>query len=164
MSLHIQKFFSEVLALPFDEHAVVGNAYYASPQPDSALRLRIDFAPTIRHGEYDGVRLRVIHPDQGVIDTAILPFAEHGTFARRDAARNFTAGRDGYAVFRDWNDRRSAGEPPWKGAQGNGLRTAITQYAQIWFPYTPDRTSARQTASRSALPKPAVAPVAPRTR
>ncbi|MFC9228372.1 hypothetical protein ACFTZI_05280 [Streptomyces decoyicus] len=163
MSLQVEQFFSNVLALPFDEHAVVGNVYYATPQPDSVLRLRIDFAPTIRHGEYDGVRLHVIHPDKGVIDTALLPFAEHGTFARRDAVRDLTAGRDGYAVFRDWNDRHSA-EPPWKGAQGTGLRTSITQYARIWFPDTPDRTSARQTASRPALPKPAAAPVAPRTR
>lgn len=165
MSLHVEQFFDDVLALPFDEHAVVGNAYYAAPQPDSVLRLRIGFAPTIRHGEYDGLRLRVIHPDQGVVDTAILPFAEHGTFARRDAARVLVAGTDGYAVFRDWHAH--SGEPPWKGADGAGLRAAIVQYARMWFPDAPARASARPTPARSALPKRAVAPAAgvvPRTR
>ncbi|MFE7302664.1 hypothetical protein [Streptomyces sp. NPDC057579] len=156
MSLQIEQFFDNVLALPFDDHAVVGNSYYATPQPGSPLRLRIDFAPTIRHGEYDGLRLRVIHPNQGVVDTAILPFADHGTFARRDAARDLPAGRDGYGVFRDWH-RTGSGEPPWKGAEGTGLRRAITQYARIWFPDTPAPAPARPATARAALPKPATA-------
>ncbi|KPC62632.1 hypothetical protein [Streptomyces chattanoogensis] len=155
MSLYVQQFFDSVVTLPFDDHAVVGNSYYATPHPDSPLRLRIDFAPTIRHGEYDGLRLRVIHPNQGVLDTAILPFADHGTFARRDAARDLAAGKDGYAVFRDWNGART-GEPPWKGAQGTGLRTAIRQYALIWFPDASAPASARPTAARTVLP--AIAP------
>ncbi len=111
------------------------------PQTNSALRLRIDFAPTIRHGEYDGFRLRVIHPDQGVLDTAILSFADHGTFARRDAARDLVAGQDGYAVIRDWHARSS--QPLWHGADGTGLRTAIERYACFWIPPLP-------AASRSA--------------
>lgn len=135
MPLLVKKFFDDVLALPFGNHEVIGNSYYAAPQSGSVLRLRIDFAPTIRYGEYDGLRLRVIHPDQGVVDTAILPFAEHGTFTRRDATRDLGAGRDGYAVFRDWNSART-GEPPWTGAEGAGLREAIQQYVRIWFPGT----------------------------
>ncbi|WP_405889803.1 hypothetical protein OG427_07060 [Streptomyces sp. NBC_00133] len=154
MPLHVQQFFDDVLALPFDEHAVVGNAYYATPQPDSTLRLRIDFAPTIRHGEYDGLRLSVIHPDQGVVDTAILPFAEHGTFARRDAAHDLVAGRDGYAVFRDWHAH--TGEPPWKGADGAGLRTAIQHYARVWSPGT-------RAVSGSARPQARTTQQAPTT-
>ncbi|MFD7017544.1 hypothetical protein [Streptomyces sp. NPDC059928] len=157
MSLHVQQFFDDVLALPFDDHAVVGNAYYAAPQPDSVLRLRIDFAPTIRHGEYDGLRLRVIHPDQGVVDTVILPFAEHATFTRRDAARALGVGSDGHAVFRDWGDRRSAVEPPWKGADGGGLHTAIQRYARVWFPGTRAASGSSHPQARTAL----TAPVTP---
>ncbi|MFD9817453.1 hypothetical protein [Streptomyces violascens] len=156
MSLHVQQFFDDVLALPFDDHAVVGNAYYASPQPDSVLRLRIDFAPTIRHGEYDGLRLRVIHPDQGVVDTVILPFADHGTFTRRDAARTLGAGSDGHAVFRDWGDRHSAVEPPWKGAQGTGLHTAIHRYARVWFPGPWALARSSRPQAHTALKAPAM--------
>ncbi|WP_435217957.1 hypothetical protein [Streptomyces sp. bgisy034] len=153
MALHVQQFFEDVLALPFDEYAVVGNAYYAAPQPNSALRLRIDFAPTIRHGEYDGLCLRVIHPDHSVLDTAMLRFADHGTFARRDAARDLVAGRDGYAVIRDWHAQTS--QPPWRGADGAGLRTAIEQYAHFWFPPPPtvSRPAAQPTPSTSASPR-----------
>ncbi|MDF3292447.1 hypothetical protein [Streptomyces silvisoli] len=166
MSLHVQQFFDDVLALPFDDHAVIGNSYYAAPQSDSPLRLRIDFAPTIRHGEYDGLRLRVIHPDQGVVDLAILTFADHGTFTRRDAARGVKPGSDGYAVVRDWHNQR-AGERLWEGTDGTGLRTAIEQYARMWFPAASAPASARPAAARPALPKPATAQgsgTAPRTR
>ena len=76
MALHAQQFFHDVLELPLHQYAVVGDALYAAPQPNSVLRLRIDFAPTIRHGEYDGLRLRILPPERGVIDTAILRFAE----------------------------------------------------------------------------------------
>ncbi|KMS67731.1 hypothetical protein ACM01_41675 [Streptomyces viridochromogenes] len=132
MALHAQQFFDDVLELPHYQYAIVGDALYAAPQPNSVLRLRIDFASTIRHGEYDGLRLRVIHPEQGVLDTAILRFADHGTFARRDAARDLVPGRDGYAVIRDWHPHSS--QPPWHGADGTGLRTAIEQYTHFWFP------------------------------
>ncbi|MDT0615009.1 hypothetical protein [Streptomyces lancefieldiae] len=145
MALHVQQFFDDVLELPFDRYAVVGDALYAAPHPNSPLRLRIDFAPTIRHGEYNGLRLRVIHPEQGVLDTAILRFADHGTFERRDAARGLVAGRDGYAVIRDWHANSS--QPPWHGADSMGLRTAIEQYAHVWFP-------------PAATPRPAARPVA----
>lgn len=160
MSPYVEKFFGEVLALPFTDHMVVGDSYYAAPTPDVARRLRIDFAPTIRHGEYDGLRLRVIHPDQGAVDTAVLAFAEHGTFARRDAAHGLAAGRDGYAVFRDWNSARSS-EPPWKGADGSALRVAIERYARLWFPTPP--TPSRPAARPAAQAKP-TSGASPRTR
>ncbi|MFD7862204.1 hypothetical protein [Streptomyces sp. NPDC059783] len=156
MALHAQQFFDDVLELPFHQYAVVGDALYAAPQPDTPLRLRIDFAPTIRRDEYDGLRLRVIHPDQGVLDTAILRFADHGTFERRDAARGLSAGRDGYAVIRDWHRSGLA----WHGADGTGLRTAIEQYAHLWFP--PPTTS--QPARRPVTRPTPIAGASPRTR
>ncbi|WP_405729201.1 hypothetical protein OG885_09880 [Streptomyces sp. NBC_00028] len=145
MALHAQQFFDDVLELPLHQYAIVGDALYASPQPNSPLRLRIDFAPTIRHSEYDGLRLRVVHPEQGVLDTAILRFADHGTFARRDNGRDLVPGRDGYAVIRDWHAHSS--QPPWHGADGTRLRTAIEQYAHFWFPPPPaSRPAARPVA------------------
>ncbi|MEU2874121.1 hypothetical protein ABZ769_33825 [Streptomyces olivoreticuli] len=153
MPLHAQQFFTDHLALPFDGSAIIGDSCYAKPQPHSPLRLRIDFAPTIRHGEYDGLRLRVLHPDKGVLDTAILTFADHSTFTRRDAAREIGPGWDGYARIRDWHQART-GEPPWKGADVSGLRRAIEQYAQLWFPDDPPHAA----PTRTALPVP-TAPV-----
>ncbi|MEV6730690.1 hypothetical protein [Streptomyces sp. NPDC051364] len=98
------------------------------------MRIRIDFQSTIRHREYDGLRLAVIHPDLGTLDTTYLSFADHQTFARRDAARDIGPGWDGYARFRDW---REDGPPPWTGADLTGLRRAITHYTQIWAPAPP---------------------------
>ncbi|MFD4123886.1 hypothetical protein ACFXKK_02820 [Streptomyces globisporus] len=132
MPLHAQQFFDDVLELPFHQYAIVGDSLYATPQPNSPLRLGIDFAPTIRHGEYDGLRLRVVHLERGVLDTATLRFADHGTLERRDAARGLTTGRDGYAVIRDWHNHSS--QRPWLGADGTGLCTAIEQYVHVWFP------------------------------
>lgn len=157
MALHAQQFFDDVLELPLHQYAIVGDALYAAPQPNSALRLRIDFAPSIRHGEYNGLRLRVIHPDQGVLDTTILRFADHGTFARRDAARDLAAGHDGYAVIRDWHAHN---RPPWQGADGTGLRTAIEQYAHFWFP--PPTAVSRPSARPVAQPTPSAS--SPRSR
>ncbi|MFI7364113.1 hypothetical protein ACIBO4_18455 [Streptomyces sp. NPDC050149] len=158
MPLHAQQFFDDVLEMPFNQYAIVGDALYAAPQPNSVLRLRIDFAPTIRHGEYDGLRLRVVHPEQGVLDTAILRFADHGTFERRDPARGLVAGRDGYAVIRDWHANSS--QPLWRGADGTGLRTAIEQYAHVWFP---EPAVSRPPARPVAQPTPATAS-SPRSR
>ncbi|MER5780274.1 hypothetical protein ABT104_00895 [Streptomyces mobaraensis] len=150
MPLHAHQFFTEHLALPFDDSTVIGNTYYATPTPGSPMRLRIDFARTLLEGQYDGLHLRVIHPEQGVVDTAILTFADHGTFTRRDAAREVRPGQDGYARIRDWH-RDS--EPPWKDADVRGLRRAIEQYAQVWFPgattaAAPQRTPPAPTAGR----------------
>ncbi|MEV7955252.1 hypothetical protein [Streptomyces sp. NPDC088141] len=133
MPLYAEQFFTEHLALPFNSAAVIGDSYYAAPSSSSPLRLCVDFAPTIRRGEYDGLRLRLIHPDQGVIDTVVLSFATHGTFTVRDARRQIAPGADGFARIRDWHDN---GVPPWTGAGVAGLRRAVQQYAQCWFPDT----------------------------
>ncbi|MFJ8982779.1 hypothetical protein [Streptomyces sp. NPDC102282] len=158
MPLHAQQFFDDVLELPLSQYAIVGDALYAAPLPNSVLRLRIDFAPTIRHGEYDGLRLRVFHPEQGVLDTAILRFADYGTFKRRDTPRGLVAGRDGYAVIRDWHANSS--QPPWHGADGTGLRTAIEQYAHFWFTAP---AASRPPARPVAQPTPATGS-SPRSR
>ncbi|MFG3293426.1 hypothetical protein ACGF3G_32075 [Streptomyces sp. NPDC048179] len=158
MALHAQQFFDDVIEWPLHEYVIVGDALYASPQPNSPLRLRIDFAPTIRHGEYDGLRLRVVHPEQGVLDTAILRFADHGTFARRDTARDLVPGRDGYAVIRDWHAHSS--QPPWHGADDTGLRIAIEQYAHFWFPPPAVSRRGARLVARPALTTGA----SPRTR
>ncbi|BBC30753.1 hypothetical protein SGFS_020470 [Streptomyces graminofaciens] len=132
MSLHAQQFFTEHLTLPFTEGAVVGNTYYATPLPNSPLRLRIDFSPTIRENEYGGLRLAVVHPEKGDLDAVVLTFDEHGTFTRRDAARDVRPGFSGYARILDL--RHHNRQPPWHGAEVAGLRSAIEQYTNIWFP------------------------------
>ncbi|MCY0940210.1 MULTISPECIES: hypothetical protein [Streptomyces] len=119
------------------------------------MRIRIDFQSTIRHREYDGLRLAVLHPDRGVLDTVSLSFADHQTFARRDAERGIGPGWDGYARIRDWHEN---GPPPWNGADLTGLRYAITHYTQVWVPAQapehsrpslPTLPSAHPTAGRS---------------
>ncbi len=147
MPLYAQQFFTDHLTLPF-ETTVLGNTCYAIPEPANLQRLRIDFAPTIRHNEYDGLRLQVIHPGRGgAIDTALLPFAEHGTFTRRDAARGICPGQDGYARIRDWHPRSE--QPPWQGADVSGLRRSVEQYAHLWFP-PPNPTTAPPLTARQA--------------
>ncbi|AJT62488.1 hypothetical protein T261_0799 [Streptomyces lydicus] len=155
MSLHAQQFFTEHLALPFAGGTVVGDAYYATPLSASPLRLQITFARTIRTGEYDGLRLQVLHADQGVLDTATLKFADHHTFRRRDTARGLEPGWDGYACIRDWSDR---GEPPWQGAEVTALRQAIEQYATVWFPQAPEVSGGTAAAERMASTGPAPLP------
>ncbi|MFI8105360.1 hypothetical protein [Streptomyces sp. NPDC086023] len=129
MPLHAQKFFAE-LDPPFTTGFVVGDSYYAALAADSALRLRIDFAPTIRHGEYDGLRLTVIHPERGALHVETLTFAEYHTFTQRDTARGKSPGHDGYARIRDWHP---SGPPPWQGADLTGLRQAVTAFTAMWI-------------------------------
>lgn len=113
MSLHAQHFFSDLLGLPVHERRVVGDACYAVVSPDSPLRLRIEFAQTIREREYGGLRLSILHPDRGDLDHAYLSFADHGTFAVRDARLGKQPGHDGYGVVRDWHHDDTS---PWIGA------------------------------------------------
>ncbi|CAM5572014.1 Prealbumin-like fold domain-containing protein OS=Streptomyces aurantiogriseus OX=66870 GN=GCM10010251_59860 PE=4 SV=1 [Streptomyces aurantiogriseus] len=56
MALYAREFFMEHLKLPFADAAVVGNTYYATPTPGGPLRLRIDFARTIRADEYTNAK------------------------------------------------------------------------------------------------------------
>ncbi|MFF4714475.1 hypothetical protein ACFY2V_24175 [Streptomyces eurythermus] len=129
MPLYAKQFFAEQLQLTAG--TVIGDSYYSAPTPGSPLRLRIDFARTIRAGEYDGLRLQTLHAEQGVLDTVILTFAVHDTFRSRDDALRRKPGDDGYAVIRDWSERD---EPPWQGAATTKLRRAIEQYTTLWFP------------------------------
>ncbi|WP_282697805.1 hypothetical protein [Streptomyces sp. CC208A] len=129
MPLHVKEFFDE-LALPFTSGTVVGDTYYATPAGDSPLRLRIEFARTIRAGEYGGLRLTLTHAERGALETQHLSFADHGTFTQRDTARDKHPGSDGYGVIRDWHkDGR-----PWAGAELSGLRQAVEALARIWCP------------------------------
>ena len=128
MALHVSELF-ERLALPFTDGAVVGDTYYATPVPGSPLRLRISLSPTIRIDEYDGLRLDVVHTEKGVLDTATLTFADHGTFETRDADRR--PGQSGYAKILDFRTRPEW--TPWPSAHLGALRTAIAQYTRIWF-------------------------------
>ncbi|MFB8353001.1 hypothetical protein [Streptomyces niveus] len=153
MPLHTRQFFDDVLQLPFDG-TVVGDAFYASFDTGSPLRLRIDFAATITHGEYGGLRLAVVHAEQGAIDTTILSFADHHTFARRDARLDIPPGGSGHSTFRDWHTQRS--EPPWKGADGAELSRAIEHYTAVWFPGAWAASAPGRTAGRTARKAPAV--------
>ncbi|MFG2483434.1 hypothetical protein ACGFSI_11840 [Streptomyces virginiae] len=89
------------------------------------------------------MRLAVLHPDRGALDTAVLTFADHQTFARRDAAQGIGPGWDSYARIREWQED---GPPPWSGADLTGLRRAIAHYIQIWAP------SPASDHSRPSLP------------
>lgn len=126
MSLHAKEFFDR-LELPLPLGAVVGDVYYATAG-DSPIRLRIEFARTIRERQYDGLVLKLIHTDRGTLDTVHLRFAEHGTFTRRDAERG---PGNGHGVIRDWH---KDGPPPWAGADLTGLRTAIVDFVQVACP------------------------------
>ncbi|MFZ3470405.1 hypothetical protein ACODT4_15250 [Streptomyces sp. 2.9] len=120
------------------------------------MRIRIDFQSTIRHREYDGLRLAVLHPHLGTLDKASLSFADHQTFARRDAAAGIGPGWDGHGRIRDWHEN---GPPPWNGADLTGLRRAITHYTQVWFP------AQAPELSRLSLPSlPSAHPAAGRSR
>ncbi|MFF4583185.1 hypothetical protein ACFY15_33160 [Streptomyces sp. NPDC001373] len=134
MALFTEQLFADHLTLPYPEAAVVGDAYYAAPVPDLPLRLRIDFAPTIYAGRYDGLRLQVVHLEQGRIDTAVLRFAEYGAFEVRDRRRDKKPGQDGYGTFTDWTHSEHA---PWVGINVTRLRAAIDQYVRLWIPGAP---------------------------
>jgi len=154
MALHIGDLF-ERLSLPFTDGAVVGDiTYYATPVPASPLRLRISLSPTIRIDEYDGLRLDVVHTEKGVLDTAMLRFADHGTFTRRDAERDRRPGQSGYAKILDFRDRDWN---PWRSAELGALRNAIERYTAVWFPGAWN-TAAPSTEARSAYTAPAVPP------
>ena len=148
MALHAEKFFTQQLDLT--DGTVIGDIYYATPRPDTPLRLRIGFSRTIRAGEYDGLLLQILHADQGaVLDSVLLTFADHDTFRSRDAAIDRHPGHDGYAKLRDWHERD---EPPWQGAATTKLRHAIEQYTRLWFPRPqaaarPDKTASQRTLS-----------------
>lgn len=153
MALFAEQFFTDHLTLPYPQSTVTGDAYYAAPAPDLTLRLRIDFAPTTRAGEYEGLRLRVIHLDHGQLDTAVLRFAGHGAFEVRDRRQGREPGQDGYAVFRDWPGEKESA--PWWGIGVAGLRSAIGQYVTVWFPGAPPvRTEPRIATAIPAPPTP----------
>ncbi|MET8503124.1 hypothetical protein ABZV60_00555 [Streptomyces sp. NPDC004787] len=130
MSLQAPEFFAE-LCLPFPASTVVGTTYYATPIAGAPLRLRIDFSRTIHADTYGGLRLAVVHPDRGEIDAVALDFMDHGTFHRRDEARNTLVNSKHYGTFATY---RRPGKPPWEGAVTTGLRDAIEQYTAVWFP------------------------------
>ncbi|MFD4022304.1 hypothetical protein ACFWRV_02140 [Streptomyces sp. NPDC058576] len=128
MSLHAPEFFAE-LRLPFPNGTMVGTTYYATPIPDSPLRLQIDFTDTQYRNAYGGLRLTVTHTDRGTIDTVALSFADHDTFRRRQGQLH---GRNMPDTFNIKIAR--PGQPPWEGADLTGLRDAIERYTAVWFP------------------------------
>ncbi|MEU8495264.1 hypothetical protein AB0940_01180 [Streptomyces sp. NPDC006656] len=134
MALFTEQLFADHLTLPYPEAAVVGDAYFAAPVPDLPLRLRIDFAPTIYAGRYDGLRLRIVHLDQGPVDTLVLRFADHGAFDTRDRRNGYKQGQGEYGTITDWT--RSE-HPPWAGISVTRLRAAIDQYVRLWIPGAP---------------------------
>jgi hypothetical protein len=160
MAMHAQTFFRDHLRLPFRDAVIVGNSYYATPQPDSPLRLRITFArDAVRADEYEGLRLTVLHADRGELDAVTLRFEDHHTFDHRDASRGRRPNESGYATIREFRD--SPDWVPWKGAHTNRLRAAIEQYATVWFPATKATTAPSATAHRTSHNTPAPPPTPP---
>ncbi|MFE9686795.1 hypothetical protein [Streptomyces sp. NPDC006285] len=153
MSLQSREFCAE-LCLPFHDHAVVGNTYFAAPIPGMPLRLRIDFSPTIRADTYGGLRLAAVHPDCGEIDVVTLSFVDHGTFHRRDEAANTRPNTPAYGTFDKYH---RPGQPPWEGAVTTGLRDAIEQYTAVWFPGAWTAPAPGRGAGRAAPPSHSVA-------
>ncbi len=146
MSLRAAEFFTE-LCLPFTDSTVVGNTYYAAPVPGGPLRLRISFTGTVYADTFGGLRAAVIHADRGEIDAVALSFVDHGTFHRRDEARNTSRNSSKYGTFDKYH---RPGQPPWEGAVTTGLRDAIEQYTRVWFPHTWEVSSLVRAADRSA--------------
>ena len=162
VSLQAPEFFTE-LCLPFHEHAVVGNTYYAAPVPGTPLRLRIDFTRTIHADTYGGLRVAVVHPERGEIDAVALSFVDHGTFHRRDEATNTPPHTKQYGAFGTYH---RPGRPPWDGAVTTGLRDAIEQYTAVWFPGAWAASAPKRAAvpTPRSTPAPPTAPVGARTR
>ncbi|MFC0844701.1 hypothetical protein ACFH04_13430 [Streptomyces noboritoensis] len=155
MVLFAEQFFADHLTLPYPEAAVVGDTYYAAPAPDLPLRLRIGFTPTIRAGEYGGLRLQVIHLEHGPLDTLALSFAGHGAFEIRDRRQGRKPGQDGYGVFRDWHNLQT---PSWLGLGVAELRAAISQYVRLWFPGALSVRTQPRPAAQVLAPIAAAAP------
>ncbi|WP_217570598.1 hypothetical protein [Streptomyces sp. GbtcB7] len=154
MSFHAREFFAELM-LPFPHSTVVGNTYYATPTPGSSLRLCIEFAPTIYADTYGGLRASVVHSDRGEINAVALSFVDHGTFHRRDEAKNTPRNNSTYATF---NTRyHQADQPPWEGVVTTGLRDAIEQYCSVWFPGSWPASPPPRTTARTARHVPASA-------
>ncbi|MFI7337142.1 hypothetical protein ACIBUY_04280 [Streptomyces sp. NPDC050085] len=153
-NLRAAEFFAR-LHLPFGGSEVVGDTYYVTPHPGSVLRLRISFHQTIKSGEYDGLVVALLHPEHGTIDSTLLTFLMHETFAERDTARQVRPGHAGHATF-------DALAPQWAGADLGELRRAIERYARIWSPTTALPSPPAVAPSRTATPRPS--PPAGRTR
>ncbi|MEJ8650610.1 hypothetical protein WKI65_21525 [Streptomyces sp. MS1.AVA.3] len=162
MPLYAREFFTE-LGIPFANSTVVGNTYYATPIPGDPLRLRIEFSPTIYANTYGGLRVQVAHPHTGEVDATVLTFSDHGTFRRRD---EIEGKRPGYSRWGKFDKYHAAGEMPWQGAEFDGLRSAIEQYSQVWFPGAWDTATPPRTVGRTVqqVPTPPASHTASRTR
>ncbi|MFD9715828.1 hypothetical protein [Streptomyces sp. NPDC059076] len=144
MSLHAEQFFTDAFPLQL-EGEVVGNSFYAVPPSGSQIRLRIDFYETIYRQQYGGLRLSILHPDQGKIDVIALPFKDYGTFRARDTSRSYD---------RDVVHAGLGGsEPPWKGGDFTSLAHAVHTYAGMWGYPAPEPTV--RSTNRATRPVPA---------
>ncbi|AZK97067.1 MULTISPECIES: hypothetical protein [Streptomyces] len=152
MSLHTEEFFTTALPHRLDG-STVGDAFYAQA-PDRGIRLRIDFYETRQH-TYGGLRLSVIHPEKGRLDTAILSFADHGTYRARDLRTGTLPGTSGYATIRNFPHDET--HRPWKGGDFATLADAVHRYARTWgIPLArPAARTAPRTTAPAATPSPA---------
>ncbi|MFM9536943.1 hypothetical protein [Streptomyces turgidiscabies] len=98
------------------------------------------------------------------MDAVVLAFDEHGTFTRRDAAREDQPGYSGYARILDLRGHNR--QPPWTGAEVGGLLAAIEQYTQVWFPgaWTTTARSRPAACTVQKVPAAPASPTATRTR
>ncbi|KOV35726.1 hypothetical protein ADK58_02750 [Streptomyces sp. XY152] len=156
------EFFTE-LCLPFHDHVVVGNTYYAAPAPGTPLRLRIDFTSALHADTYGGLRVAVVHPERGEIDAVALSFVDHGTFHRRDEATHTRPNTKRYGTF---DTHHRPGRPPWDGAVTTGLRDAIKLYTAVWFPGAWTVSVPKRAVGRTPrrTPAPPAVPTVARTR
>jgi hypothetical protein len=164
LALYAREFFMEHLKLPFTDATVVGDTYFAIPVSGGPLRLRIDFSRAIVADTYGGLRLATVHQDKGELDAVVLRFEDHKTFDHRDATLGRRPRQVGYGTIYVHRDRPDL--VPWKSAHTFGLRDAIEQYAQVWFPgawsaASPSRPAARTARRTAALSS---SPASGRTR